>query len=114
MMGVSAGLGTDPAGQDFGSVRFRAEVAGADGIDPSDHSNYYTVGSESLRGITDIASGNADRLVTDNLIAEHRHPITVSTPREIDVPIVGKVPIPVSTCRPRSSTTRMGPKDRHQ
>ncbi|TRW78544.1 alpha/beta hydrolase [Mycolicibacterium sp. 018/SC-01/001] len=94
MMGVSAGLGTDPAGQDFGSVRFRAEVVGADGIDPADHSNYYTVGSESLRGITDIASGNADRLATDNLIAEHRHPVTVSTPREIDVPVIGKVPIP--------------------
>ena len=31
--GLNAGLGLDPAGDEFGSIRFDAEVAGRDGID---------------------------------------------------------------------------------
>lgn len=34
MVGPTAGLGADPAFEDFGATRFRAEVPGADMIDP--------------------------------------------------------------------------------
>lgn len=94
MMGPTAGLGADPAFEDFGATRFRAEVPGADMIDPADHSYYYTVGSESLRSMTEIVTGNGDRLDDLGLLAEHRTELTVSTPQNLDVPILGEVPLP--------------------
>jgi uncharacterized protein YukE len=93
-LGPLAGLGTDPAGDAYGSVRFHAEVAGSNGLDFADHSHYYDRGSESLRAITDIASGNADRLGGEGALAEGRHQPHVSTPGHIDVPGIGQVPIP--------------------
>lgn len=35
LQGLAVGLGTDPAGDGFGSVRFRAEVPNSDGINPT-------------------------------------------------------------------------------
>ena len=43
-VGADAGLGIDPAGDAFGSVRFDAEVVGSDGLDTNDHSHYYDRG----------------------------------------------------------------------
>lgn len=67
-----AGLGRDPAGDGYGSIRFHAEVAGSTDMDRHDHSHYYDMGSEALRSMTDIASGQPDHLATDGLIAEGR------------------------------------------
>lgn len=94
MIGPSAGLGTDPAFEDFGATRFRAEVPGADMIDPGDHSYYYTPGSESLRSMTEIVTGNSHRLDELGLLAQPRTELSVSTPQSMDLPIVGEVPLP--------------------
>lgn len=117
MMGSSAGLGGDPAHQDFGSVRFQAEVPGDGMIEPGDHSYYYTVGSEALRSMTDIVSGHPDRLASDGLLAGARTDMSVSTPTGINIPGVGTVPLPhvevdtplvndPESDRPRESVTK--------
>ncbi|KUI39057.1 alpha/beta hydrolase [Mycobacterium sp. GA-2829] len=93
-VGPDAGLGADPAGDEFGSVRFHAEVAGEDGLDVHDHSHYYDLGSESMRAITEIASGNSDRLADQGLLAEGRRQPHITTPDHVDLPFVGRVPIP--------------------
>lgn len=93
-VGPDAGLGTDPAGDEFGSVRFRAEVAGEDGLDVHDHSHYYDRGSESMRAITDIASGNSHRLAEQDLLADGRRQPHITTPDHIDLPFGGRVPLP--------------------
>jgi hypothetical protein len=67
-----AGLGCDPAGDGYGSIRFHAEVAGSGEMDRHDHSHYYDMGSEALRSMTDIASGHSDHLATDGLLADGR------------------------------------------
>lgn len=94
LVGASAGLGSDPAADSFGSIRFHAEVPGADGLNPSDHSYYYTVGSESLRSMTEIVSGNPGRLIEDNLIAEGRHLPHLTTPSLVNIPGLGRVEVP--------------------
>jgi len=67
-----AGLGRDPAGDGYGSIRFHAEVTGSEDVDRYDHSHYYDMGSEALRSMTDIASGHSDHLATDGLLAGGR------------------------------------------
>ncbi|OMC57164.1 hypothetical protein A5747_05105 [Mycobacterium sp. IS-836] len=67
-----AGLGRDPAGDGYGSIRFHAEVAGSTDMDRHDHSHYYDMGSEALRSMTDIASGQSNHLATDGLLADGR------------------------------------------
>lgn len=67
-----AGLGRDPAGDGYGSIRFHAEVAGSEEVDMHDHSHYYDMGSEALRSMTDIAGGHPDHLATDGLLADGR------------------------------------------
>lgn len=71
--GTNPSLGADPAVDGFGSVRFRAEVPGSDGINPHDHSYYYHRGSEALYGMADIVSGHGDQLQADGMTAEHRY-----------------------------------------
>lgn len=93
-LGPSAGLGTDPAGDSFGSVRFDAEVPGRDGLNFSDHSSYYNVGSESLRAMTDIASGDAASLADSGLLAEGRRQLHVGLPDTVHVPFVGDIDLP--------------------
>jgi hypothetical protein len=67
---ATIGLGSDPAAEGFGSIRFRAEVPG---ITVNDHSHYYQPGSESLRSIGLIASGHgATALHDQGLLAPHR------------------------------------------
>lgn len=85
-LGAEAGLGRDPAGDGFGSVRFDAEVVGRDSLDFGDHSKYYTPDSESLRSMTDIAAGKADTLDDNGLLAEGRRQIHVGLPHQIDLP----------------------------
>lgn len=67
-----AGLGRDPAGDGYGSIRFHAEVPGPGSVNGHDHSHYYVKGSESLRSITDIVSGHPERLATDGMLADGR------------------------------------------
>ncbi|MHA3023666.1 alpha/beta hydrolase [Mycobacterium sp. BMJ-28] len=93
-VGLQAGLGADPAGDEFGSVRFHAEVAGHGGLSVHDHSHYYDMGSESLRAMTDIASGNADRLAGDGLLADGRRQPHITTPDHVDLPFGIDVPLP--------------------
>lgn len=73
---ITVGLGNDPADDDFGSTRFRAEVPGL--TDPiSDHSSYLQSGSESLYSIATIASGQGDRLEELGMTADHRFHIGI-------------------------------------
>lgn len=68
---MTVGLGNDPAVNDFGSTRFKAEVPGL----PSpfgDHTRYFEHGSESLYSIATIASGNGERLEELGMTANHR------------------------------------------
>jgi hypothetical protein len=67
-----AGLGRDPAGDGYGSIRFRAEVPDTESVNERHHSHYYMMGSEALRAMTDIASGHSELLATDGLIADGR------------------------------------------
>ncbi len=93
--GLDAGLGIDPAGDAFGSIRFDAEVVGSDGLDPSDHSHYYERGSESLRAMTRITSGSSDMLAQEGLLAEGRHqPRVQLPPTEIDLPFLPPIHLP--------------------
>lgn len=84
LFGRDPGLGTDPAADGFGSVRFRAEVPGSDGINPHDHSYYYHPGSEALHSMADIASGHGDALESDGLTAQHRY-----QPGKVNIPGLG-------------------------
>ena len=94
-VGPDAGLGIDPAGDAFGSVRFDAEVVGSDGLDTNDHSHYYDRGSESLRAMTRIATGTSDQLEADGLLAEGRHqPRVQLPPTEIDLPGLPPIHLP--------------------
>ncbi len=93
-VGLDAGLGLDPAGDQFGSVRFDAEVAGRDGLNPGDHSHYYDPGSESLASMTYIATGDGDALGQEGLLAEGRRQPHVDLPTEIDLPFGGKIDLP--------------------
>ena len=67
-----AGLGRDPAGDGFGSIRFHAEVPRFGSVNDHHHSHYYVKGSEALRSMTDIASGHSERLASDGLLADGR------------------------------------------
>lgn len=70
--GITVGLGVDPAGDNFGSTRFKAEVAGT--APWKDHSHYFDPGSESLYSIADIASSHGDALQRHGMTAPHRYP----------------------------------------
>lgn len=89
LLGRDPGLGTDPAADGFGSVRFRAEVPGANGINPHDHSYYYHRGSEALQSMADISSGHGDALEADGLTAGHRY-----APGSVNIPRLGPVGMP--------------------
>ncbi|OBB12797.1 hypothetical protein A5662_07685 [Mycobacteriaceae bacterium 1482268.1] len=93
-VGLNAGLGIDPAGDQFGSIRFDAEVAGRDGLDTNDHSHYYDAGSESLYSMTHIVTGNGDGLAAEGLTAEGRRQPHVDLPTEIDLPFGGRLELP--------------------
>ena len=75
-----AGLGHDPAEDDFGAQRFRAESttrAADDGL--GDHSKYFDPNTESLYDIGEVVTGHGDRVlradpVTDPWYAEPRDP----------------------------------------
>lgn len=68
---ITIGLGSDPADDDFGSTRFKAEVPGI--TSPiADHSSYLQPGSESLYSIATIVSGQGDRLEELGMTADHR------------------------------------------
>ena len=90
---ADAGLGLDPAGDQFGSIRFDAEVVGRDGLDTRDHSHYYDMGSESLRAMTYIATGESDEC-DEGLLADGRRQPQSDLPTEIDLPFGGKIDLP--------------------
>ena len=88
LLGLTPGLGIDPAADGFGSVRFRAEVPGSDGINPHDHSYYYHPGSEALHSMADITSGHGNALESDGMTAQHRY-----QPGKVNIPGLGPVGI---------------------
>jgi hypothetical protein len=67
-----AGLGRDPEGEGYGSIRFRAEVPDSESVNERHHSHYYMMGSEALRAMTDVATGHPERLARDGLLADGR------------------------------------------
>jgi hypothetical protein len=91
LLGADPGLGTDPAGDGFGSVRFRAEVPGSDAITPHDHSYYYHPGSEALHSMADIASGHGDALGSDGMLAQPRH----QPHPQVSIPGLGSVGVDI-------------------
>ncbi|ANE78364.1 alpha/beta hydrolase [Mycobacterium adipatum] len=94
-LGLEAGLGRDPAGDGFGSVRFDAEVPGRGGLpDFGDHSRYYDVGSESLRAMTDIANGDGSTLADNGLTAEGRRQPHIGLPDQLDLPGLPPIGLP--------------------
>ncbi len=94
-LGLEAGLGRDPAGDGFGSVRFDAEVPGRGGLpDFGDHSRYYDIGSESLRAMTDIANGDGDTLAENGYTAEGRRQPHIGLPDVVDLPGLPPVDLP--------------------
>jgi Alpha/beta hydrolase len=92
--GPDAGLGPDPAGDRFGSIRFKAEAPGSDRLGLGDHSHYYNLGGEALRAMTHVVTGNPAALTQEGLIAEGRRQPHFTTPREVNIPILGKVSLP--------------------
>ncbi len=92
--GQYAGLGTDPAGDGFGSVRFRAEVPGDDGLRFRDHSHYYDLGGEALRSMAHIVTGHSAALAQDDLLAQGRRQPHITTPSEIKIPGLGPIRLP--------------------
>jgi hypothetical protein len=94
-LGLEAGLGTDPAGDGFGSVRFDSEVPGRSGLpDFGDHSRYYDVGSESLRAMTDIANGDGSTLADNGPTAEGRRQPHIGLPDKLDLPGLPPIDLP--------------------
>lgn len=89
-----AGLGRDPAGQGFGSLRFHAEVPGSEHLNRHDHAHYYLRGGEALRGMTDIVTGHAERLATDGLLAEGRRQPHLAAPPAIQLPGLPPIHLP--------------------
>ncbi len=94
-LGPLAGLGTDPAHSGFGSVRFRAEVAGTQSAVPwfNDHSHYYDMGSEALHNTTEISTGHGGGLANEGMLAPFRDEERFSTPTEVKTPF-GTIPLP--------------------
>jgi hypothetical protein len=74
--GLTVGLGADPADDDYGSTRFKAEVGGT-AWPWTDHSRYLKPGSESLYSIAAIASGRGDELESMGMTAPHRTQIAI-------------------------------------
>jgi hypothetical protein len=64
-------LGADPAVDGYGSTRFRAEIPSI-GDNVNAHSHYYQAGSDSLRSMGLITTGNGNALETNGLTATHR------------------------------------------
>ncbi|MBS9534372.1 alpha/beta hydrolase [Mycobacterium sp. M1] len=92
-LGTSAGLGTDPAHDGFGATRFRAEIPDANGLNPGDHSHYYEVGGEALRGMTDIATGHGADLANDGMLAAPRTDAPILGTGSVHTPF-GDRPVP--------------------
>jgi uncharacterized protein YukE len=66
-----AGLGDDPAEDDFGAIRFQAESTTRPGfLDFGEHSKYFDHGSESLYNLSQIVSGNYDAVITADPITD--------------------------------------------
>ena len=92
--GRFAGLGTDPAGDGFGSIRFRAEAPGHDGLSFQDHSHYYDLGGEALRSMAHIVTGHGASLAQDDLLAQGRRQPHITTPSQINIPVLGPIHLP--------------------
>ncbi|MEO8815686.1 MAG: alpha/beta hydrolase [Mycobacterium sp.] len=111
-LGSTAGLGIDPTGDGFGSVRFEAETVGHRGLAFSDHSRYYDMGSESLRAMTDIASDKASSLADNGLIADGRRQAHIGLPEKVHIPFVGGVNLPHADTRVPGTPALIDPQGR--
>jgi hypothetical protein len=66
-----AGLGDDPAEDDFGATRFEAESTGRPGhLDFGEHSGYFDHDSESLYNLSQIVNGNYDDVLTADPVTD--------------------------------------------
>ena len=92
-----AGLGDDPAEDDFGGTRFQAEsTTRGDGLNPfDDHNEYFDHGSESLANIAHVIAGDYDQVTEAD-------PVTDSWWRGPDDPEAGRQPTSTQTL-PRAS-----------
>ncbi|MGB0102514.1 MAG: alpha/beta hydrolase [Nocardioides sp.] len=77
---LGAGLGDDPAEDDFGAIRFQAEDVDRPGhLDFAQHSEYFSHDTESMYNLSQIIAGNYDAVllaghVTDPWYAGPRDP----------------------------------------
>jgi hypothetical protein len=90
-----AGLGDDPAEDDFGARRMRAEsVTRGTGLDPfADHGAYFDHGTESLANISHVVAGAYDQVTS----AGHVHDPWYAGPQD---PEEDRAPTTVTTRRP--------------
>ncbi|MDG3016230.1 alpha/beta hydrolase [Speluncibacter jeojiensis] len=88
-----AGLGSDPAADGYGSVRFKAEVPGGHTLSWRDHSHYFAPGSESLYSMADVVSGNGSLLEEHGMTARHRIGVPLV---EVPTPWGGSLRLPFS------------------
>ncbi|GAW47829.1 MULTISPECIES: alpha/beta hydrolase [unclassified Nocardioides] len=66
-----AGLGDDPAEDDFGAIRFEAEsIDRPDHLDFGEHSTYFNPDTESLYNLSQIVSGNYDDVLTADPVTD--------------------------------------------
>lgn len=92
---VELGLGRDPAEDDFGANRFRAEATDRGySANFADHSKYFEHDSESLHNIAQVVNGNYDAVV----LAEHKYDPWYDGPRD-----------PERGREPQTTNTRGGP-----
>ena len=92
--GPDLGLGADPAGNGFGSSRFKAEAAGPGALEFRNHSHYFDLGGEALRAMIHIVTGHPDALAREGLLAEGRRQPHITTPGEVNIPVLGRINVP--------------------
>ena len=90
-VGLDAGLGHRPCRRPvrLDPVR-RGGGRAATASTQHDHSHYYDMGSESLRAMTYIATGESGELAGEGLLADGRRQPHVDLPTEIDLPFGAK------------------------
>ncbi|MGV0625772.1 alpha/beta fold hydrolase [Mycolicibacter minnesotensis] len=79
---TTIGLGSDPAGDGYGSTRFKAEPPGP-ALPLLGHNDYFSPGGESLFSIGDIASGHGEALAADHMTAPHRRRLPAFDPERL-------------------------------
>ena len=65
-----------------------------DGLSFHDHSHYYDLGGDALRSMAHIVTGHGAALAGDGLLAQGRRQPHITTPSEINLPLLGPIHLP--------------------